>query len=168
MTPGVRSHSRLLHDTSSLNALEAECGLTPTPLRYLMEHDAKLFVSRAEEGGQLVGCITAVFVPPAHAELRVLSLAVREQARVRRIGRHLVKRAIRKAQESGCEMVTMECRLANKVVQRLAEFFGGTLVKIKRKFYPNGDDAWVYALSLPKGDSHAVQREEEEGKGQVG
>ena len=164
----MRSHSRLLHDASLLNALEAKCGLTPTPLRYLMEHSAKLFVSRAEERGQLVGCITAVFVPPAHTELRVLSLGVSEQARSRRIGRHLVKRAIRKAHEAGCELVTMECRPSNKAVQRLAESVGGRLAKTKPGYYPDGEDALVYVLRLQKGEQDGVQGKEAEGKGQVG
>jgi len=79
----------------------------------------------------------------------VVSIAVLPEFRRRGIGRKLMLEAMRRLKEIyGASEVYLEVRVSNKAAISLYEKLGFRKVKHLRKYYLDGEDAWLMAREL--------------------
>ena len=71
----------------------------------------------------------------------LLAIAVEPAEQKKGIGDSLIREAVTKARELGIETVVLNTALENVAAQRLFKKHGFTPSKIKKSFYPRGQDA---------------------------
>jgi ribosomal protein S18 acetylase RimI-like enzyme len=158
--------------------LECLCGLDPVPRTDLAQANVVIVLIKYDLEGRrpprktardlglegekdLKVALTAVLTP---GELHILSLAVAPNARRHGLAREAISIALT---NFPARVVTMECRRDNLAVQRLAESFGGNRIGIRKRYFPDGEDAVVYGMSLERKESdNGMWRTEAQGKEQ--
>ena len=102
----------------------------------------------AELDRELVGhAVMSVAVGEAH----ILNLCIAPERQGQGLGRRLLRRMLRMANELQADSVYLEVRESNRVAQALYESLGFVQVGQRRDYYPAGDgreDALVYAKTL--------------------
>lgn len=91
------------------------------------------------------------------SQLHVHSVAVVEELRGRGIGRKLLEETIRVARENGLKAVYLEVKTTNTPALRLYEKLGFKRIGVKEKYYNDGSDAYLYALSLEENTPGSLQ-----------
>lgn len=84
-------------------------------------------------------------------EAEILTLAVAPEARRRGLGRALVDQAARVAARHGAARLLLEVSAANQAARALYEAAGFTQAGLRRRYYPDGSDALILALTLSPG-----------------
>ncbi|HIH69295.1 ribosomal protein S18-alanine N-acetyltransferase [Methermicoccus shengliensis] len=80
---------------------------------------------------------------------KVFSIAVHPMFRGRGIGSSLMIRLLTSLIASGASYVMLEVRVSNYAAQRLYRKLGFTQIYRVPMYYPDGEDAYVYALIAP-------------------
>lgn len=99
----------------------------------------------AEEGGQVLGyaCTQVVF-----EEMELQNIAVAPTARGKGVGAALLAAAQSDAKTRGAEYGFLEVRVSNAPAIALYRKFGYEAVGVRKKYYPDGEDAVVMKNSL--------------------
>jgi len=79
----------------------------------------------------------------------VISIAVLPEYRRRGIAKTLLSNALKALKEHyGCEEAYLEVRISNSPALALYQKLGFTIVKVSRRYYIDGEDAYVMARKL--------------------
>jgi ribosomal-protein-alanine N-acetyltransferase len=119
----------------------------PFPRRYIAELSTlypETFLV-AEEDSEVLGYVVAQM---DHHQAHVLSIAVREDHRRRRVGSRLMHVLLKTLKMNGIESVLLEVRDSNSAAKAFYEKLGFQLVARLRGYYENGEDAASYSLRL--------------------
>jgi ribosomal-protein-alanine N-acetyltransferase len=82
-------------------------------------------------------------------EAHITNIALLPEYRGRGIGEHLLKDMIRLAQMLGCNRMTLEVRVSNRLAQRLYEKMGFVIKGKRPKYYTdNMEDAYIMWVEL--------------------
>lgn len=84
-----------------------------------------------------------MFVQYAHDEAHILNLGVREKFRRRGVGKLLLERFLDRAKKRGTRISFLEVRMGNRVAQKLYFDHGFAPLTIRKKYYPNAEDALI-------------------------
>lgn len=88
----------------------------------------------------VAGYVLAMLIPE---ELHVNKIGVVASARRKGIARELMQTVAAVAAGRGCELISLEVRRSNDPGRRFYESLGFTIDYVRRRYYPNGDDALV-------------------------
>ena len=99
----------------------------------------------AEEGGQVCGyaCIQVVC-----EEMELQNIAVSPLLRGKGLGSKLLAEAERCAKEKGAEISFLEVRVSNAPAISLYQKFAYQTVAVRKRYYPDGEDALVMKKEL--------------------
>ena len=99
----------------------------------------------AEEGGQVCGycCFSVVF-----DEAEVLNIAVDTPFRGKGFGAEILQNALNESKRLGAQTCFLEVRVSNVPAISLYEKFGFEKFGIRKKYYGDGEDAFVMRKSL--------------------
>lgn len=81
-------------------------------------------------------------------QAQIANIAVHPGSARQGIASRLMDHCIRKAEESGCEVLTLEVRVTNSAALGLYEKYGLIRAAVRRQYYENGDDAWLMVKPL--------------------
>ena len=81
-------------------------------------------------------------------EVHILNLAVRPERRRNGVGRALVERIVREAEERQVSMITLEVRRENTAAAALYRSFGFAEHGVRRNYYGRGQDAIIMSAAL--------------------
>ncbi len=135
--------------------LQIEQASFPSPWKegfFLHElHNQYSRVLVAELEGQVVGHLWCWFVVD---EVQILNVAVHPRYRRRGIGKALLRDILAEARQGGVRSVSLEVRRSNASAIALYEGFSFRRVTVRRRYYENGEDAFlmvccVSGLALP-------------------
>lgn len=101
----------------------------------LRSHTAKLWVIEAD--GQILAYLNAWLAP---GEVHLLHVATREDRRREGLGRVLVMHLLELAQGIDA-IVVLEVRKGNEAAKRLYETLGFEVSRVRKAYYPDGEDA---------------------------
>jgi ribosomal-protein-alanine N-acetyltransferase len=88
------------------------------------------------------GCWTAF------EDCQIITVGVDTAYQGKGMGKDIVKSIIQFARESGCEKVTLEVRVTNQKAIQLYQGFGFIKLSLRKRYYENGDDAYLMKLDL--------------------
>ncbi len=130
----------------------------------LANHDSEVWValpadsdsaSRSQPGCTRTGCtrtssgaVGLLLAETACARLQILLLAVSARVRGMGVGRALVRGAILWAIDADLDAVELEVRESNDRAQALYESLGFVAAALRPRYYPDGDQAVLMAVSL--------------------
>lgn len=142
LIPGLLVRPLKPEDARELSYLELE--IFPSPwsensLRSCLEL-ANVEGEAAVMDGHLAGYL---FVQYAFEEVHILNFGVREKHRNKGIGKLLLSRFLNRAQARGAQVCFLEVRMSNHRAQRLYFTHGFAPLSVRRKYYPNGEDALI-------------------------
>lgn len=80
-------------------------------------------------------------------EGHITNIAVRQDMRRKGIGDALVANMLQKGREKGIGAFTLEVRVSNTGAQALYKKHGFESVGIRKKYYPDGEDAMIFWLN---------------------
>lgn len=99
----------------------------------------------ALEDGELVGYgLIAIVLEDAD----VANIAVSPLHRKKGLGKRLLEGLLKTAKEKGVQRVFLEVRVSNTPAILLYKGFGFETVNVRKKYYPDGEDAYLMALEL--------------------
>ena len=135
-------------DGDALVALEAATQERPLTLAAVLaeaapEVDGVVLVAR--DGTQPIGMASARLLA---GEAHVIRLAVLEHARRCGVGRALLAGLVTWAGERGATAVVLEVRDSNVAARSLYATAGLTLEGMRPRYYPDGEDAQLWRLTL--------------------
>lgn len=73
----------------------------------------------------------------------IITLDVLPRYRGRGLGRRLMLEGERRLTAAGARQIQLETAVANRAAQALYQSLGYTFVRRRRRYYANGEDAWV-------------------------
>ncbi|MFW6082717.1 MAG: ribosomal protein S18-alanine N-acetyltransferase [Chloroflexota bacterium] len=117
----------------------ADCECCPTPDGWLR----RLLPGRRSD--RVIG-----YVGYRHeeGEGHITTLAVHPNRRGRHLGDLLLLVALEKISRAGIDRVTLEMRPSNQVAHELYEKHGFRVLKSRRAYYSDGEDAWVMEAAI--------------------
>jgi len=100
----------------------------------------------AERAGRVIGYFCCWLVAD---EVHVLDVAVHPDHRRCGVGRLLLQHILAEARQNGASSASLEVRVSNQPAIALYQTLGFQQVAIRRRYYENGEDAFlmVYGLS---------------------
>lgn len=104
----------------------------------------------AVDGGEVVGFAGSMYVED---EAHVMNVAVDPGRRRHGIGRALFAGLVDAAVASGARHVTLEVRVSNDAARALYRRFGLAPAGVRRRYYPDGEDAlvmWAHDIDQPE------------------
>ncbi len=129
-------------DLEEISEIEKQCFSDPWKTAAFENFCSRPFYSGIllEENGEIVGyaCASVLFQT---AEL--LNLAVKEPFRRRGLGQKLLDGIFSLAKERGAQECFLEVRVSNGNAKRLYERNGFLPVNVRKRYYPDGEDALV-------------------------
>ncbi len=141
----IRSWTR--EDIPTVSALEKDCFSDP----WSTADFEGAFDSAVTEGlvlindGQLVGYALLASVLE---DADVANVAVAPNYRKKGFGKTLLKALLDRAKEKGVLRVFLEVRVSNAPAIALYKSFGFESVNVRKRYYPDGEDAFLMALAL--------------------
>ena len=142
-------------DFNQITQIEFESFSDPYPahtFQVLAEYVADLFLVALEQEGQievLHGYVVADIEQKTGFNIgHILSLAVRRKKRRKGIGRQLLTALIGLLRKRNCKEVILEVRVSNYSAKAFYQKHNFHVIKRSRKYYKDGEDALVMALSL--------------------
>ena len=99
----------------------------------------------AEEDGALLGYACGICVCE---EAEVANIAVLPASRGKGLGASLLSALLYEAKSRGAEKCFLEVRVSNAPAVALYQKFGFTQVNVRKRYYPDGEDAFLMALNL--------------------
>lgn len=98
-----------------------------------------------EEDGEIAGYIDYWFL---YEKAQIANIGVARKFQHRGIAQAMLRECVRRANENGCENVSLEVRVNNDPAIRLYRNFGFIDAAIRKNYYENGDDAILMVLPL--------------------
>lgn len=124
----------------------------PTPWkRSFFEYDLRRkggYCFVAKENDEILGYVNAWHIGD---ELHLANIAVAGKSRHQGIGSALLTKIIDIALENNCTRIFLEVRVSNTIGQKFYEKFGFTTFYLRKKYYPDGEDAIVYGKNIVLG-----------------
>ncbi len=108
---------------------------------------AYLTVATNDPEDDVVGFLVAWFVAD---EAHLLNVAVDESCRRQGVGRSLVENLLQTATARGVQKVFLEVRTKNAAAVAMYEALGFETLSVRKRYYPDGEDAFDMALVLTK------------------
>lgn len=127
-----------LEDCAALSALREDAALSIDPEVELAGPLTRAWVVGADDAGPALGYALGWWVVD---ELQVLGIGVLPAARGRGLGRHLLEFLLSHTRAAGGRRVILEVASHNTAARRLYESAGFRLFNLRRRYYPDGDDA---------------------------
>jgi uncharacterized protein len=152
--PPVRVRAARTEDLPAAMELEATCfgpevRLKARQIRYLHRRESAVFLV-AEQGGPVVGsAIGLLRRHKAGVTGRLYSLAVRGEARRRKVGRRLLDAMLGELASRGAGRVFLEVEQENAGAVRLYESAGFKRTRVLRGYYGEGRDGWHMVQEAP-------------------
>jgi ribosomal-protein-alanine N-acetyltransferase len=118
--------------------------------RSFFEYDLKQsnrYCLAAKENGIVLGYANAWHFGD---EMQLANIAVKKEQRKQGIGRRLLQEVIKIAKENQCQSIILEVRISNTAAQYMYEKFGFKSIFVRKRYYPDGEEAIVYKRSLKK------------------
>ncbi|MEO8874633.1 MAG: ribosomal protein S18-alanine N-acetyltransferase [Polyangiaceae bacterium] len=112
----------------------------------------------ARDAGVPVGYLVAWHVAD---ELHLLMIATAHEARRRGVARALMEKLIAFSASSNVMHIFLEVRLSNEAAIALYRAFGFFRLSLRKKYYPDGEDALELALALDPLTREILPREDE-------
>lgn len=81
-------------------------------------------------------------------EIQLANIAVRQENRKQGIGSSLLREVIKIAQQNQCRSIILEVRISNIAAQHMYEKFGFKSILVRKRYYPDGEEALVYKKNL--------------------
>ena len=81
-------------------------------------------------------------------EAYITNIAVKTDERNKGYGSAIIKALIDEARTSDVKAITLEVRVSNEKAIKLYQSFGFKSVGVRPKFYPDGEDAEIYWLTI--------------------
>jgi [ribosomal protein S18]-alanine N-acetyltransferase len=106
---------------------------------YELNQNPFSFVFVALEGNTIIGYIDFWITFETG---QINNVAVHPKLRNKGIGRLLIKDALGRMEQGGCERITLEVRVSNIPAIRLYESFGFKILLTKEKYYEDQEDAF--------------------------
>ena len=78
----------------------------------------------------------------------ITTIALRPDWRGQGLGEYLLAVALSRLVSSNVSTVTLEMRPSNEIAYRLYAKYGFRVIHLRRKYYRDGEDAWVMAVDL--------------------
>ena len=134
-------------DIPTVSALEKDCFSDP----WSTVDFEGAFDSAVTEGlvlihdGQLIGYALLASVLE---DADVANVAVAPSYRKKGFGKTLLKALLDRAKEKGVLRVFLEVRVSNAPAIALYKSFGFESVNVRKRYYPDGEDAFLMALAL--------------------
>lgn len=134
-------------DIPTVSALEKDCFSDP----WSTADFEGAFDSAVTEGlvlmhdGQLIGYALLASVLE---DADVANVAVAPSYRKKGFGKTLLKALLDRAKEKGVLRVFLEVRVSNAPAIALYKSFGFESVNVRKRYYPDGEDAFLMALAL--------------------
>ncbi len=145
-------------DLGAVAAIEGPTRMDEHQLRdELARPWARLWVAR-EEGDAVVAFVVAWHVAD---ELHVLNVATREDRRRRGIGRALMQEVVGYARGRRLKHVLLEVRRSNAPAIALYRGLGFFAMGVRRRYYPDDEDAVEMVLMLDPESGDVVPHEDE-------
>lgn len=141
--PGLEVRDLRAGEESLVEALAESVGLSLSVARERARPESRLLVAASTSG--LSGFLSAWSLPP---ELEILDVGVALHARRAGIGRALVTEALRRASLEGALRVFLEVRPTNGPALGLYRSLGFEQFDQRRRYYADGEDAWVLRREL--------------------
>lgn len=142
LIPGLRFRRLEPDDARELSYIELE--IFPSPwsenaLRSCLEL-ASVEGEAAVIKDQIVAYLFAQF---AFDEAHIMNLGVRPKYRRKGIAQTLLKRFLDRQARRGTKTCYLEVRLSNRIAQKLYYDHGFAPLSLRKKYYPNGEDALI-------------------------
>ncbi|MBS4016467.1 MAG: ribosomal protein S18-alanine N-acetyltransferase [Candidatus Latescibacteria bacterium] len=83
-------------------------------------------------------------------EMQLANIAVKKEQRKQGVGSRLLQEVVNIAQENQCQSIILEVRISNTAAQYMYEKFGFKSIFVRKRYYPDGEEAIVYKKSLKK------------------
>lgn len=80
-------------------------------------------------------------------EGHITNIAVHKDERRKGIGDALLRRMLKKGRENGINAFTLEVRISNLGAQELYKKHGFKSVGVRKRYYPDGEDAMIFWLN---------------------
>ncbi len=94
----------------------------------------------AVQNNRIIGYI---FVQYAAGEVHILNLGIRPDFRRKGLASLLLKRFLDRSRKRGVEVCYLEVRAGNIAAQRLYFGYGFAPVSLRKRYYPDGEDALI-------------------------
>lgn len=150
-----------MHLTELEAVLEVERACYPTPWSrdlFLQEYDnPQARVDLLWAGSQLAGYLVSWHVLD---ELHILNVATAPAFRRRGVAARLLGHALSRAREKGLTRTLLEVRVGNAGAIALYESFGFSRDAVRRRYYPDGEDALLMSLKETGGRAAPSCRDE--------
>jgi ribosomal-protein-alanine N-acetyltransferase len=99
----------------------------------------------ADIGGKVVGYLALMELG---MDAKIMSFAVKNEFRGKRIGSMLLDAAIKRCKERGKARLILEVRISNSAAQALYKKRGFEIIGTISNYYSDGEDAYLMALNL--------------------
>lgn len=117
----------------------------------LCENDfSTIILARAKKQNIYPGILGFCCYWVVSSEIHITNIAVHHQYRRKGIAKQLLHHVIDAAEGTGVELLTLEVRMSNTNAQNLYKKFGFQKVAVRKKYYPDHEDALIMLLKLEK------------------
>lgn len=117
----------------------------------LSENDfSTIILARAKKRNICPGILGFCCYWVVSSEIHITNIAVHHQYRRKGVAGQLLHHVIDAAEGTGAELLTLEVRMSNKNAQSLYKKFGFQKVAVRKKYYPDHEDALIMLLELEK------------------
>lgn len=147
MNKQVKIRNASVNDLDAIHDIERESFAHPYSkkfLAYLLNRNQQINLV-AKRGSKIVGySSTRVEGDSGH----VLSIAIHPKWRREGAGTELMKHTMETLKEQNCKGMFLEVRRSNTTAMKFYKKMGFEKKKIKKNYYENGEDAFIYYKSL--------------------
>ena len=154
MTIAIEIQRAEHHHIPDLHALETACFAepwSPKSFRYIFSHHVE-----ATAGLAVIALLATVdedivgyaLFQGVFEDWELFRLAVLPAYRRQGVAKRLLSQGLEYAKANGCTIMRLEARRKNSPARYLYEGFGFIEYAVRSKYYPNGDDAILYAREL--------------------
>jgi [ribosomal protein S18]-alanine N-acetyltransferase len=117
----------------------------------LSENDfSTIILARAKKRNIYPGILGYCCYWVVSSEIHITNMAVHHQYRRKGIANQLMHHVIDEAEGTETELLTLEVRMSNTNAQNLYEKFGFHPIAVRKKYYPDHEDALIMLLKLEK------------------
>jgi ribosomal-protein-alanine N-acetyltransferase len=109
-------------------------------------------VTKLTDESRVIGYVGFRFQP---AEAHISTIAVHPDWRGRGLGELLLLTAMEQSLNLGVGVVTLEVRPSNQVAQGLYRKYGLRFTSVRKRYYRDGEDAWLMEVEVNRGDYRA-------------
>ncbi|MCR8455496.1 MAG: ribosomal protein S18-alanine N-acetyltransferase [Candidatus Korarchaeota archaeon] len=147
---GIIIRKAMLQDLPDIYTIEKLSFKAPYSRQYLifLLANADVFIV-AQLGNRIVGYSCGMLENYKGDLLgHVYSVAVHPEYRRMGLGTLLMQKTIEEFKRLGARAIRLECRVSNTGAIRLYEKLGFRIVSTMKKYYEDGEDAYVFVLTL--------------------